>query len=297
MKHQSILIALLASTGLCYSGDLQQQYEKAYFLETARGQAKQAVAIYKSISEAEPTEENKETIKLSLMRMLAMAVKYKNEEVIRECHAKLLQRTGATIQELVEATAAGGTVHIPEGRFEGAIVIGKPVTLKGADRKTSILEFTGNQPLIHAPAKTVVTIQSLTLSSQLETSERADPPGCTLVARDATATVIACDFKALGNFKRSPCAVLSAGFAKVRLEGCLFEGYEFTIQYADGAQGSVKNCIVRNPGHCGITVGNDCEVEIPVPRQPPFPRPPISTTTTAPGASRQKQIPWRQPKP
>lgn len=262
MRLPSILIALLTSTCLCASADLQQQYEKAYFLETAKGQARQAAAIYKTISEAEPTPENKEAIKLSLMRLLAMAVEHKNEGVIQECHAKLLQKTGATIQELVESTEAGGTVYIPEGRYEGAIVIGKPLTLKGADRKTAILELTSDQPLIYAPSKTKVTIQSLTLTSQLETSERRDPPGCTLVARDATATVIDCDFTALGNFKRSPCAVLPIGFSTVRLEGCRFEGYEYPIQYADGAQGTVKNCVIRNPGHCGITVGNDCEVEV-----------------------------------
>lgn len=262
MKTGMLLIAGLLAAQLCAANELQQQYEKAYYLETAKGQAKQAIALYKVISEAEPTEENRPAIKQSLMRLLHMATVRKHTGTIKDCHEKLLQKTDTTIQELVDASQAGGTVYIPAGKHEGTVSIGKQLTLKGTDRKTCILEATADRPLIHIPKKQEVTLESLSLRSQMETSERSDPPGYTLVVQDAKATVIDCDFGALGNAKRSPCAVMANGFSQVDLRGCRFVGYEYTISYGGGAKGSVKDCVVMNPGHCGITVGNDCEVEI-----------------------------------
>ena len=262
MKTGILLIAGILAAGLCAASELQQQYEKAYYLETAKGQAKQAAAIYKEISEAEATDENKEAIKQSLLRLLHLATVRKHTASIKDCHEQLLQKTDTTIQELVDATKAGGTVYIPAGKHEGTLTIGKQLTLKGADRETCILEATADRPLIHLPKKQEVTLESLSLRSQMETSERSDPPGYTLVVQDAKATVIDCDFGSLGNAKRSPCAVLANGFSQVDLLGCRFTGYEYTISYGGGAKGSVKDCVVMNPGHCGITVGNDCEVEI-----------------------------------
>jgi len=262
MKTILIVTAILLATNLCHGGELQQKYEKAYYLETAKGKSREAATIYSAISEMEPTEENRAIIKQSLLRLLHMATVRRHEATIKQCHKGLLQKTDTTIQELVDATKSGGTVYIPAGKYMGTITIGKQLTLKGSDRESCILEATSDKPLIYVPKKQEVVLESLTLKSQLETSERTDPPGCTLVVQDAKATVVGCSFVALGNGKRSPCAVLPEGFAEVELQGCRFEGYEYTIQYANGARGSVKDCIVANPGHCGITVGNGCEVEI-----------------------------------
>ena len=262
MKTGTLLIAGILAAQLCTANELQQKYEKAYYLETAKGQAKQAAALYRAISEAEPTEKNKPAIKQSLLRLLHMATVRKHESTIKDCHEKLLQKTDATIQELVDATKAGGTVYIPAGKYEGTVTIGNKLTLKGENRETCILFATADRPLIHIPKRQEATLESLSLKSQMATSERSDPPAYTLVVQDAKATVIDCDFGTLGNAKRSPCAVVPMGFSEVDLRGCRFVGYEYTISYSGGAKGSVKDCIVMNPGHHGIMVGNDCEVEI-----------------------------------
>jgi len=262
MKATLILAVALVAASLCRGNELQQKYEKAYFLETAKGQIKEAAAMYATLSDAEPTEENKGAIKKSLLRLLHIATVRKHEATIKQCHEKLLTKTDATIQELVDITKVGGTIYIPVGRYEGTITLGKSLTLKGADRERCILEATSNKPLLFVAKKQIVQIESFTLKSQLETQERSSPPGCTLVTQDAKATAIDCNFMALGNAKRSPCAVLPLGFSEVVLQGCHFKGYEYTIQYTSGSKGLVKDCIVMNPGHCGIMVGNDCEVEI-----------------------------------
>ena len=45
----------------------------------------------------------------------------------------------ATVQEALDAVPPGGTVLLGEGRFEGAITVGKPVTLVGAGREATVL--------------------------------------------------------------------------------------------------------------------------------------------------------------
>jgi parallel beta-helix repeat protein len=262
MKTTTLLIAGILAAQLCPANELQQKYEKAYYLETAKGQAKQAAALYKTISEAEATAENKPAIKQSLLRLLHIATFRKHESTIKECHEKMLQKTDTTIQELVDVTKAGGTVYIPAGKYEGTVTLGNKITLKGENRETCILFATADRPLIHIPKRQEATLESLSLKSQMSTSERSDPPAYTLVVQDAKATVIDCDFGALGHAKRSPCAVAPLGFSEVDLQGCRFVGYEYTISYGGGAKGSVKDCTVMNSGHCGITVGKDCEVEI-----------------------------------
>ena len=262
MKTGTMIIAILAAANLCVANELQQQYEKAYFLETAKGQTEEAIAIYKAIAEAEPRDENKTTIKQSLLRLLHMATVRKDESIIMECHEKLIGRTDTTIQELVDATKDGGTVYIPAGRHEGTITIGKKLTLKGTDRETCIMEATSDKPLIHVPKKQEVVIESLTLKSQLETSERRDPPGCALLAQDATVTVRDCRIIALGSIKRSPLGVLVQGFSEVELLDSYFKGYDNPILYGEGSEGLVKGCIVNDPGHCGFISHADSEVVI-----------------------------------
>jgi len=48
----------------------------------------------------------------------------------------------ATVQEALDAVPPGGTVVLGEGRFEGAVTLWKPVTLRGAGREETILPQT-----------------------------------------------------------------------------------------------------------------------------------------------------------
>ncbi len=62
-----LLIAVSAS-----AQDLQQLYEKAYFLETAKGQTEEALDIYREIASTKATDENRATILKTLERMLTL---------------------------------------------------------------------------------------------------------------------------------------------------------------------------------------------------------------------------------
>jgi nitrous oxidase accessory protein NosD len=263
MKTGKTLTVLLLAAQVCAGSALQQQYEKAYYLETARGEAKQAAALYLKIAEAEPSDANRPVIKQSLLRLLHMATVRKNEATIRMCHEQLLIETDTTIQDLLDAAKPDSTIYIPEGRFEGTFEVNKKnILMKGASRERCILEATADRPLVYAAPRSSLTLESLTLKSQLETSQKSERPGCTLMVDDATAAVRDCRFIALGNNKRCPVSVYVRGFSNARLEACRFEGFEYTIQYGEGTEGHVTDCVVRQSGHCGITAFQDAEVTI-----------------------------------
>ncbi|WP_372846140.1 hypothetical protein [Pontiella sp.] len=56
------LLAMLFLNAASFADNLRQAYEKAYFLETAKGQTKEALEIYREILQQEPTEENREQL-------------------------------------------------------------------------------------------------------------------------------------------------------------------------------------------------------------------------------------------
>ena len=98
MKTGKLIIAILVLASFSRASELQQKYEKAYYLETAKGRVKEATAIYKTISDAEPNAENKDTIQKSLLRLLHIGTVRKHDTTIRDCHEKLLSKTDCTIQ-------------------------------------------------------------------------------------------------------------------------------------------------------------------------------------------------------
>jgi tetratricopeptide (TPR) repeat protein len=72
MRKITILIAGLIAAHLCSANELQQQYEKAYFLETAKGQTEEALKIYRqivAIDATDTTDENRTVITKTLKRM------------------------------------------------------------------------------------------------------------------------------------------------------------------------------------------------------------------------------------
>ncbi len=262
MKTGTWIITALLLTHACEANELNQKYEKAYYLETAKGQVKKAAALYQSIAEQEPSAENKAAIKNSLLRLLHIGTIRGHEATIKDCHEKLLSQTDLTIQELINLAKDGSIIHIPPGTYESVIRISKSITLTGADRNTTILTAEADQPLIHVPKKLEVTLESLTLKSQVATSERSDPPGCAILAKDSKLIVRDCAVIALANTSRCPLGVFIQGFAEVQLLDSHFEGYAYPIFYDDGSEGLVKNCVVRNPGDCGFMSHAESEVTI-----------------------------------
>ncbi len=262
MKTGMIVACLLAIAQVCAADDLQQRYEKAYYLETAKGQPTKAAEIYKTIIDAEVTDQNRKTIKKSLLQLLHIATKHKQTGTIRECQEKLLANTNTSIQDLIDIAEPGTTIHIPSGTYTNTLVLGKNLKLQGAGRDTTILEATADRPLIHIQPKLKIEIESLTLKSQLETGQRTDPPGCTVLAADTTATIHDCAFIAMGNNQRSPVSVLVQGFSEIQLLDCRFLGFEYPMIYSNGSKGLVKDCIVLNPGHCGFISHPGSEITI-----------------------------------
>lgn len=113
-KAAVIALAGMLSTG-ARADSLNQQYEKAYYLETARNNAREAAAIYKAIADNEATEANQETIKKSLLRLLHIGTVRKHQPTIQEYRKLLLQKTDIKLQELIDLAAEGSEIRIPSG--------------------------------------------------------------------------------------------------------------------------------------------------------------------------------------
>ena len=220
------------------------------------------MALYKSIADEAPTDANQEAIKKSLLRLLHIGTARKHEATIKDAQEKLLSKTDISIQELVDLAKEGSVIYIPSGTHEGVITFSKSITLQGADRKSTILTATADAPLVHIPKGKTVVLASLTIKSQVETSERIDPPGCAIMAKDSKLIVRDCAVIALGNTKRCPLGIFVQGFAKVQLLDCYVEGYAYPIFYGQGAEGIVKGCIVKNSGDCGFMSHAESEVTI-----------------------------------
>jgi hypothetical protein len=155
-----------------------------------------------------------------------------------------------------------GAVKISAGVLHAPIVVEKPLVLQGADRDQCVLEITANSPAVSVTSKEPVVIDSVTIKWQLDTDESPQAPVAALTVKNGTLTLRNCRIVALGNFKRCPTAVECSGFSKVQLENCTFEGFEFCINYTGGAEGSVRDCRILNPGHCGITVFSGSKIEV-----------------------------------
>uniref|UniRef100_UPI0035644A2B NosD domain-containing protein n=1 Tax=Pontiella sp. TaxID=2837462 RepID=UPI0035644A2B len=64
------LLAMLFLNAASFADNLSQAYEKAYFLETAKGQTEEALEIYRQIAATDATDENRTVITKTLKRML-----------------------------------------------------------------------------------------------------------------------------------------------------------------------------------------------------------------------------------
>ena len=166
------------------------------------------------------------------------------------------------LQQPIAAAKPGSSVTVSPGVHRGAIAINKPVILKGETPEQCVLELTADRPAVLISTRDPVTIDSVTIKWQLATSKRRDGPACALAVRDGNVTIRNCRFVALGNIKRCPSAVQCLGFSNVTIENCRFEGFEFTIGYSEGSEGSIRDCLILNPGHCGATVYSGSKLEV-----------------------------------
>ncbi|MHC4795443.1 MAG: right-handed parallel beta-helix repeat-containing protein [Planctomycetota bacterium] len=180
-------------------------------------------------------------------------------------HARMagLKGNALDLQRMINNAKAGDTVIIPEGVCRQGIWIDKPLTLKGKSREKCIFELTANNSAISVATKGKgdVKIENLTVKWQLATSETTPQPNAVEI-KDSKVIVKNCAFLPLGNFKRCPVALRTKGFSSVSIQSCRFEGYEYTVQFREGSQGLIEDCLVMDSGHQGVSVYADADVTI-----------------------------------
>ncbi|MBN2270025.1 MAG: right-handed parallel beta-helix repeat-containing protein [Sedimentisphaerales bacterium] len=159
------------------------------------------------------------------------------------------------LQRLIDAAQPGQTVTIPKGVQTEPIVIDKPIVLKGESRTNCVFEVTADCPAIFVDTKGkgIVTIEAVTIKWQLATSDRSEYPFAVAV-KDAKTQVRNCCFLPLGDFKRCPVAIRSLGFSELAIDTCRFEGYEYTVCFGEGTKGEIRDSLVINSGHQGISL-------------------------------------------
>lgn len=167
-----------------------------------------------------------------------------------------------SLQALIDAAPAGGEVTIPKGEYKEPVKIDKPLTLRGEDRDACVVDVVSDGPAVRFAHKGEAVLENVTVRWMRETSARSNEPQAAVVAKDATLVLRNVRVVAPENPARCPAGFVAQGFCDVKLEGCEFEGFDFTVVFENGAKGSVTDCVVSKSGHCGITAGPDTTVNV-----------------------------------
>lgn len=166
---------------------------------------------------------------------------------------------GFDIQEAIDSAKSGASISIPAGTYRTPLSIKKGITLSG---ENVILEVESNQPAILIDSYKTVFIEGITIKWKSKSKpQKGDTPYAVFV-RNGEASIKDCIFEALGNGETSPGAISAQDKSEVEISQCRFEGFEYTIQFWNGAEGTVEDCVLLNPGHCGITIGSDSSAEL-----------------------------------
>jgi nitrous oxidase accessory protein NosD len=163
------------------------------------------------------------------------------------------------IQEAIDSAKSGAVISVPAGTYRTPLSIKQGLTLSG---ENVVLEVESNQPAILIDSYKPVRLEGMTIEYKTESKpEKGDTPFAVFV-RNGEAVIKNCTFEALGNGEASPGAVSAQDKSKVEVSNCRFTGFEYTIQFWNGAEGDVEDCIIINPGHCGISIGNESSGEL-----------------------------------
>jgi nitrous oxidase accessory protein NosD len=210
------------------------------YLEPGNRKGERARQLYREMFKAEPPNSPKEATK----------------------DKGLVVKTSA-LQSLIDSARAGDTVIVPEGVYTEPIEITKSLTLKGQSRAACVFEVTADKPaiFIDTKGKGKVTIEAVTIKWQLATSDKSEYYFAVGV-KDSKAEVKNCNFVPLGNFKRSPVAINAIGFSNLTINTCRFEGFEYTVCYGEGTEGTIQDSLVMGSGHQGILLYSGATVKI-----------------------------------
>lgn len=163
------------------------------------------------------------------------------------------------LQELINNASSGDTITIPAGTYTDPITIDKELTLEGLD---AVLEVKSNRPAIQIDTSKTVVIRNLKILHQAETKpQQGDRPYAVYIS-GGDLLIEDCIFKGTGSSAASPCAVLATEKSTLNIKNSQFDGFNFTIQFSGESTGSVEDCLITNPGHCGITIGGGSKVSL-----------------------------------
>lgn len=161
------------------------------------------------------------------------------------------------IQKAINTAAPGETVVIPGGVYTSPIILTKKITLTGPG---AILKIEASQPAVLVETSQAVTLEHLEIQWK-STLKKGKTPFAVYTAA-GNLTLKHCIFKALGTPDESPSAAVAVGRSTLRIKNCSFDGFQFPIQFGSGAKGSVDNCLIINPGYCGIMIGENGQVSL-----------------------------------
>lgn len=158
-----------------------------------------------------------------------------------------------TIVEQLADPDGAKVIELSAGVFSKPLTIERALTLRGhADGTTLVI--TADEPAIRVAGNQPIGIENITIRWQLASSRAPRENRSAIIATDATLNLKNCRFKAAGNDARCPAALSAAGFSKVSVQNCQFEGFEFTVGCGGGGELSLTQCKIRNAGHCGASV-------------------------------------------
>ncbi len=165
-----------------------------------------------------------------------------------------LARADFNLQAAIDDAKAGDTIEVPKGTYKQPVLIKKGIAIKGNE---ATLEVESNNPAILIDSYKQVVIEGLTIKFKSKGKPGKGDSPIAVFVRAGEVALRNCSFEALGDAEQCPGAVYAQDKSELDIKDCRFDGFEYTIQFWNGAAGSVEDCIVMNPGHCGISIGND----------------------------------------
>jgi beta-lactamase regulating signal transducer with metallopeptidase domain/tetratricopeptide (TPR) repeat protein len=168
------------------------------------------------------------------------------------------------LQGMIDSARRGGAVTIPKGVYTEPVTINKSLILKGVSPDDCIFEVTADEPAIFVDTKGKgkVAFEGVTIKWQLATSNKNIEHPYAVAVKDSKAEVKNCSFVPLGNFKRCPTAIQAVGFSNLLIDSCRFDGFEYTVCYGEGTEGTIQDCIIAGSGHQGISLYSGAKIRI-----------------------------------
>jgi hypothetical protein len=162
-----------------------------------------------------------------------------------------------SLQQLIDKTPDGAELVLPKGKWTDPVQIKKPLRIRSAEGV--VIDVVSDEPAVNVESKGEVSLEGVTIRWKRETSNR---PAAAMVVKDTNLKLKNVRFEAPDDKMRCPSALVATGLTDATIDECSFEGFDFTIQFGNGARGKITNCDVEDPGHCGITVGNNGKLEV-----------------------------------